>query len=151
METLEFFKKELDNQIKIFDDESTKHKKLYRRIRYFIFGFTGLSTLLAGIAIGSENIQQYLNIGVVVLTAGIGIASSIEGLRKPSELWIMERNQYHALKDLKRSFEFDLANNINDVNVKDYFDRMQILLSSVGKKWNKNIVKRSPIKNKLPK
>jgi hypothetical protein len=139
MAEIDFFKKELNNKIEHFRIHSKRHKSLYRNIRYVIFLLTGVSTVLAGIAIGSADIQQYLNIGVVIVTAGIGGLSSFEGLRKPSELWIMERNLFHSLTDLKRSFEFDLSKDEKNVDVQKYFDFMQILLNSAGEKWSKNV------------
>ena len=138
MSDKDFFEEELNKEIKRLDKESTKHKKLFRKIKYSIFAFTGLSTLLAGIAIGSEAIQQYLNVGVVLFTSAIGIATSIEGLRKPGELWIMERNLYYSLIDLKRTFYFDLAQNEKNIDVKEYFDNMQRLLNSAGEKRSKH-------------
>ena len=141
MNELDFLKTELDIKIKSFDEQSSAYKKLFRKIKVLIFIFTGLSTVLAGIAIGSESFQQYLNIGVVILTSSIGIASSYEGLRKPGDLWRMERNLFHALNDLKRLLEFDIAKNKENVDTEDYFNKMQLLLNSAGEKWSKNISK----------
>jgi hypothetical protein len=139
MAEIDFFKKELNRKIEDFRVHSKRHKSLYRNIRYTIFLLTGVSTVLAGIAIGSADIQQYLNVGVVIVTATIGGLSSFEGLRKPSELWIMERNLFHSLNDLKRSFEFDLAKDEKNLDVQKHFDFMQVLLNSAGEKWSKNV------------
>jgi hypothetical protein len=110
-------------------------------MRYIIFGLAALSTILAGIAVGSEAIQYYLNIGIVVTTASISVVTSIEGLRKPSELWIMERNLFYSLKDLKREFEFHLEANRDSISVEKYFDQMQTILNSAGEKWSKKVAK----------
>ncbi len=143
MATLDFLKTELNSQIDRFEKESTKHKKMYRHIKYLIFGLSGISTVLAGIAVGSSAIQYYLNIVILITTATIGIVNSIEGLRKPSELWIMERNLFYSLKDLKRDLEFDLEENNGSISVRNYFDRMQNLLNAAGDKWTKNVEKRN--------
>ncbi|GAA3518078.1 hypothetical protein GCM10022393_35240 [Aquimarina addita] len=141
MKEAEYFIKVIDEQIRIFDEESKKHKKLYRNIRYFVFGGTGLSTILAGIAIESGAMQRYFNIALVVITAALSVAGSYEGLRKPSELWIMERNMYHSLRDLKRAFQFEYFKNHTKMNVQPFFDQMQSILNAAGEKWQKNIHK----------
>lgn len=142
MDEIDFLKTELDSEINRFEKESTKHKNMYRQIRYIIFGLAGISTVLAGIAAGAEDIQYYLNIGIVVTTAAISIVTSIEGLRKPSELWIMERNLFYSLKDLKRELEFNLEENEGSMSVRKYFDQMQRILNSAGEKWNKKVGKK---------
>ena len=142
MAELDFFKSELDKQIALFDKESTKHKKLYRNIKYYIFAFTALSTFLAGIAMANEDIQIYLNAGVVFFTAAIGVANSVEGLRKPSELWILERRLYHSLLGLKRSLEFEHSKPGSQVDVNEYFETMQELLDAAGEKWTRQIKKK---------
>lgn len=138
-EKTEFFRKELESQIKKFGNESSKHKNMYRKLRYVIFGATGLSIVLEGIAIGKAEYQYCLNIVILVSTATIGIVSSIEGLRKPNELWILEKAIFNSLTDLQREFEFELAGNENSIVIKDYFYRMQRILGAAGEKWNKNV------------
>jgi len=138
MTETDFFRKELELQIKKFGDESSKHKYMYRRLRYLIFGATGISIILEGIAIGNPVYQRILNILILISTATIGVVSSVEGLRKPSELWILEKAIFNSLTDLRREFEFDLAGN-DAVVVKDYFYRMQKILGAAGEKWNKNV------------
>jgi len=96
----EKLKIELKYQIKRFEIESTKHKKMYRCLRYSAFGLTGLATILASLALQFNEIQVYLNITIVIVTAITGILASYEGLRKPSELWVNERNVLYSLKDL---------------------------------------------------
>ena len=93
-------KGELEEQISRFDKESTKHKKLYRLLRYTTLGLTGLATVLASAALTFAGIQDLLNVTIVVVTASAGVITSIEGLRKPAELWIHERNVLYALKDI---------------------------------------------------
>lgn len=148
MKELEFLIAELDKKIQAFDKQSTAHKKLFRKIKILIFIFTGLSTVLAGIAIGSASLQPFLNVGVVIFTSAIGIASSYDGLRNPGDLWRMERNLFHALNDLKRSLEFDIAKNQEAIDTEDYFNKLQILLNSAGEKWSKNISKMVTSTNK---
>lgn len=146
MAAIDFLKSELDAQIERFEKESTKHKKMYRWIKNTTFILAGVSTVLAGIAVGSETSQYYLTIGILVTTAAISILNSMEGLRKPGELWIMERNLSNALKDLKRELEFDLEENKDVASVSEYFGKMQALLNSAGEKWIQKVGNRN--KNK---
>jgi hypothetical protein len=134
-EKAEFFRKELETQVKKFGDESSKHKNMYRKLRYVIFGATGLSIVLEGIAIGRAEYQYCLNIAILITTATIGIVSSVEGLRKPNELWILERAIFNSLKDLQREFEYELAGNETTLDTSDYFRKMQAVLSSAGESW----------------
>jgi len=141
MENLDFLRTELDIQIDRFGKESTKHKEMYRNFKYLIFGLSGISTVLAGIAAGLNN-QYYLNIGIIITTALISVVNSIDGLRKPSELWIMERNLFYALKDLRRELEFDLSKTNGSISIDEYFDRMQGLLNSASEKWSGKVGKK---------
>lgn len=140
MKGIDFLNKELDAHIERFDKESQKHKKMYRSTKYITFGLTALSTILAGIAVGSEEFQYYLNICIVITTAAIGVANSFDGLRKPGKLWTLERNIYYSLKDLKRELMFELEKN-EEVSAQKYFDRFQALLNAAGEKWSKNVEK----------
>lgn len=126
---------ELKYQIKRFEIESTKHKKMYRCLRYSAFGLTGLATVLASSALQFDEIQVYLNIAIVIVTAIAGTLASYEGLRKPSELWINERNVLYALKDLRREVEYE-AGETGTLKEPDlYFNRLQQILGVSKEKW----------------
>jgi len=131
----EKLKIELKYQIKRFGIESTKHKKMYRCLRYSTYGLTGLATVLASSALQFKEIQVYLNIAIVIVTSIAGILASVEGLRKPSELWINERNVLYALIDLQREVEYEAAENGNLENPDEYFTRLQQILGVSKEKW----------------
>jgi hypothetical protein len=99
----------LDNRIDRFDKESTSHKKLFRRFRYIVFGLTALSSVLAGLALAFPRIQTEITVVIILTAAATGIATSVEGLRKPNELWIHERTIYYSLLDLQRELNLLLA------------------------------------------
>lgn len=130
----------LDAHIKLFDGESKKHKRLYRALRYMVFGLTAASAVLAGAAAAGQ-IGQWSNVLIICASALIGLVTSIEGLRKPSELWIHERGIYHALHDLKREVEFEAAGNITEQVIEQYFERLQNILSAGSERWGSQIVK----------
>lgn len=131
----EKLKIELKYQIKRFEIESTKHKKMYRCLRYSAFGLTGLATILASSALQFKGIQVGMNIAIVIVTAITGILASFEGLRKPSELWINERNVLYSLKDLQREVDYETAENGTLQNSDQYFMRLQQILGVSKEKW----------------
>lgn len=136
---LEILKSQLKEHITFFDEESQKHKRLYRRIRYSIFVLTALSTVLAGLAVVLD-LGPWLNVAVVVTTASIGVLASIEGLRKPAELWLNERSIYHALEDLRREVDFHSVETLSAETIDAYFSRTQALLNAGSVKWQQHIL-----------
>lgn len=131
---------ELDVQIKRLDDESSKHKNMYRVFRYLVFALTASSTALASLSLSFQEMQMAFSLSIVVITATVGVVTSIEGLRKPGELWVHERATYYNLKDIKRELEFRTADDDNPVSVDEFFDRMQAVLGAAGEKWRRQIV-----------
>ena len=67
------------------------------------------------------------------------ISSSIEGMRKPAELWILERNVYHALKDLLLELDYQFAEKNTNLDVDEFFDRMINILNSSKQKWSQQV------------
>lgn len=131
--------KELKEQIERFNKESTKHKRLYRMLRFTAFGLTACSTILASAALSMAGSTEWLNLAVVIATAAAGVASSIEGLRKPAELWIHERNILYSLKDLEREMKYEAAQGGTVPNVDQYFHRLQAILSASREKWSRKV------------
>ena len=139
-------RKELEKQILRFDDESTGHKRLYRRLRYAALGLTGLATVLASAALTFARLQDWLNIAIVVVTASAGVITSIEGLRKPAELWIHERNVLYALKDLLREMNYETTATGALKKVDIYFNQLQHILGASKEKWTKQVLPASKTK-----
>lgn len=132
------FCKQIKNKIEHFDKESTDHKHMHRRFRYAIFCLAGLISVLSGLAISFDSMQANINVLIIVVGAVIGIITSIEGVRRPQDLWLMERNVYYALLDLKEDYEFEVAGEAN-VDVDSYHKKMQQILNSSKEKWHKKI------------
>jgi len=107
---------------------------VFSTLRYSAFGLIGLATILASSALKFDNIQTGLNITIVIVTATAGILASIEGLRKPSELWINERNVLYALLDLQRDLEYELAETETLKNPDLYFNKLQQILGESKEK-----------------
>ncbi len=126
---------ELRKQISRFRRESDKHKCLYRNFRYIVFGLTGCATILASAALSFENHQTWLNLAVVFASACAGIVTSLEGLRKPSELWVHERNILYTLIDLEREIKFK----IEELDAEKYFDKLQGILASSAVVWSNKV------------
>lgn len=123
-----------------FKADSEKHKRLYRRLRYSVFLLTSLSALLAGLSLKFPESSAMINVLILLFSAAIGVLTSIEGLRKPSELWIHERTTFYTLMDLKREVEFEVDNDTPPEVIERYFFRMQDILGASNEKWNRNIV-----------
>ena len=120
-----------------FKKESEKHKLLNRRLRYFLFGLTGFATVLSAAALQhstDDQVRWFLNFSVVLVSVGAGIVTSIEALRKPSQLWILERSVFHALEDLKRELEYE-GSEATETKVDLYFYRMQRILAASNEQW----------------
>ncbi len=131
----ESLRDELKKLVDKFEKASDKHKSLYRIYRYTALVLTGLATILSSIALTSFGIQNFLNIAIVCATASAGVITSIEGLRKPAELWIHERNILYALIDLQREMDYEASSTGSIENVDDYFSKLQRILGSSQEKW----------------
>jgi hypothetical protein len=137
---VEFLQAELKSHIDHFKDESTRHKLLNRRLKYLLFALTGCATILSSAALrfGDADHRAALNLGIVLVTVGASIVSSIEALRKPADLWIHERSLYYALNDLKRKLEYDMSGE-TEIRVDEYFKELQSLLASSREKWAEKV------------
>ncbi|GEM_PF-1386310 len=125
---------------------SKKHKRIHRALRYTVFAMTACSTVLASFALYFPAYQSGISLAIVFISVASGVVTSIEGLRKPGELWIHERTTHYALKDLKRELEY-LEYRPADQNppptLDGIFTRMQSILGASGDKWNRDIASRS--------
>jgi hypothetical protein len=131
---------QLTEKVEQFKGDSDRHKDLYRGLRYAVFFLTSLSALLAGLSLKFPDSSSTISVIILLVSAAVGVLTSIEGLRKPSELWIHERTTYYALMDLKREVEFVVDDNASKDAVEQYFFRMQEILGASNEKWNRNIV-----------
>ena len=131
---------EIKEQIERFDKESTRHKNMYRTFRYTIFLLSGTATVLAGVSLAHPQMQHLYGVLIVITTALAAFVTSVDGVRKPNELWIHERTTLYQLKDLKRELEFRSVIDKDGVQVADFFQRLQDILGASGKKWSGQIV-----------
>ncbi|MBI4996746.1 MAG: DUF4231 domain-containing protein [Rhodocyclales bacterium] len=131
---------QLTEKIQGFKADSERHRNLYRGLRYSVFFLTSLSALLAGLSLKFPESSPMISVLILLVSAAVGVLTSIEGLRKPSELWIHERTSYYALMDLKREVEFVVDDKASKEVVEQYFFRMQEILGASNEKWNRNIV-----------
>jgi hypothetical protein len=131
---------QLTEKVNQFEGDSDRHKDLYRGLRYAVFFLTSLSALLAGLSLKFPDSSPMISVIILLVSAAIGVLTSIEGLRKPSELWIHERTTFYALMDLKREVEFVVDDSASKEVVQQYFFRMQEILGASNEKWNRNIV-----------
>jgi hypothetical protein len=134
-----FLVHELEVHTDRFNLDAEKHKRLYRLLRYWAIGLTACTTVLAAVA-ATNTLGPWISVVIVVFTAAAAVVTSIEGLRKPSELWIHERITHYALKDLRRELDYRCAAGLDPAVVKDCFDRLQSLLGASAENWNKKVV-----------
>jgi uncharacterized protein DUF4231 len=136
MEQHEVLEQELNCAIKRLHEDSQKHKRLHRRLRYATFGLAALSTILASAGAFSEHYRESLLMAVVVTTAVAGLVTSVEGTRKPGELWVHERRTYYELVDLRRELLF-IASRATDAELTQLFNRLHAILSVSAASWAK--------------
>jgi hypothetical protein len=135
----EFLRKELNDRMEWFEGESKRHKRIYRGLRYIVFGLTGLSTVLAGAALSFKAQQEWFNLAVVLATAVAGAVTSIEGIRKALELWVHERNILYELKDLERDMDYEASESGALKDVDGYFQRLQHVLTRSTEDWSNKV------------
>jgi hypothetical protein len=140
MDKKKYLLDQLDAKIKDFGKDSDRHKHMYRQLRYGVFGLTALSALLAGLALSMPEAGTVISVLILLVSGVVGVLTSIEGLHKPSELWIHERTTYYLLMDLKREAEFVLDAGSTDEDVEGFFYRFQAILGASNEKWNRGIV-----------
>jgi hypothetical protein len=135
---------QLDGLIKHFNNQSDKHKQLHRRLRYCAIGLTGLATVLAGIAATFPEANRFFSVLLVLTTAAVSVVTAVEGVRKPGELWIHERNVLHTLRDLRR--QLDLLHAAGErIDVMHYSNRLDELLNAAKQTWADSIVRKTGI------
>jgi hypothetical protein len=133
---LQTLRTKLAEHIEWFDGESTKHKTLYRRLRITSLSLLAASTLAAGTAASFPEWGRAFNLAVVAATAAAGLLASIEAIRRPAELWALERGTFHALCDLQDELDFRTAGNDAAPDLDDFFARMQGILRAAEQKWH---------------
>lgn len=131
-------------EIKRFDEDSTDHKRLFRRLRYSSLGLTGVATILGSITLICPEVKGWPGFSIVVVTVVSGVLAAIEGIHKPSELWMIERNIFHTLNDLLRELKYHTESSLDDKQLDVYFHRLQDILYSSSQKWSKNIKSPEP-------
>lgn len=143
MNKKEFLLQQLKEKIDVFEKDSKQHKNLYRQFRYSVFLLTALSSVLSAIALRLPGWNATISLIIVFVSATVGIITSIEGIRKPAELWIHERGTYFTLMDLQREVKFKLDENSSPDLISEYFRRLQEVLETSGEKWRLGIASKS--------
>ncbi|REJ74059.1 MAG: DUF4231 domain-containing protein [Acidobacteria bacterium] len=149
----QYLESELATQIERLDRESTRHKRLYRGLRYLVFALTACSAVLAGAALAVPQHLEVINVAIVVTSAVVGFVTSVEGLRKPSELWIHERTTMYALKDLERALQYAASESQRPLGAQEidgYFARFQALLGAAGTRWSREILNNDKSQSETP-
>lgn len=133
---------QLDGLINHFHNQSEKHKTLHRRLRYCAIGLTGCATVLAGIAATFPEANRFFSVLLVLTTAAVSVVTAVEGVRKPGELWIHERNVLHSLRDMRRQLDL-LQSSGERIDVMHYSNRLDDLLNASKLTWTESIVRKT--------
>jgi|HubBroStandDraft_3_1064219.scaffolds.fasta_scaffold149725_2 hypothetical protein len=139
MAKLDQLREELDSLITQFADESERHKRLYRGLRYTTLILTGTATALASIALTSGSAAKSLNVAVVIATVLSSAITAVEAIRKPAELWILERSTLHALSDLKRGVNYRIADGESKLDPDVVFEQVEEILNSAQQDWVRKV------------
>jgi hypothetical protein len=145
----ERLKAAVETEIDRFNIESSYHKRLFRRLRGTAMCLTGIATILGSVTLVVPdtlvpNAARWSGFLIVVVTVAAGAFTAIEGIRKPSDLWLIERNIFHTLNDLHREIEYYGADNSDEKRLDAYFARLQDILYSSSQKWGKNLKQPQP-------
>jgi hypothetical protein len=140
MRKREYLKVQLKEHAGRFKEDSEEHKRMFRVLRYGAFFLTAVTTALASLALAFPPYNNNISVAIVALTALTGVLTSVEGLRKPGELWIHERTTYYALLDLQRQLEFQEGDPEDPSSVDRMFAQLQAILGASGEKWTGQIV-----------
>lgn len=138
MSKAEVFLQQLNAKIRRFDEDSTSHKHDHRRYRYSVFALTALTSVFSGLALSFSDYQMVLNIAILIIGALAGLVAAVEGMRRPHDLWLMERNVYYSLLDLKEDFEYQTADE-TAVDIDQYHQKMQEVLAASKEKWSRKL------------
>jgi hypothetical protein len=127
----------LMKDIKRFDDESKKHKFLYRRCQTALIALTGITTVVAGAGlILPDSSGKAIQFAVLCLTASTAVITSWGEMRRARELWQHEREVYYTLIDIQREMEFVKANReLTQADLEGWFKRVAAVLGSSSQKW----------------
>lgn len=138
MSRLEKLRELLRNDISRFDDESKKHKRIFRSGQTTVICLTAATTITAGIGLlitdqADKNILQFCVLALSTIVTGI---TSWNEMRRARELWQHEREVYYALIDIQRAIDFYSANREpTDKEIDSYFERVSAVLGSSAHKW----------------
>lgn len=136
----EEFGEQISRKIKRLELESKKHKHMHRQFRYTVILLTALTSILAGVALSFESVQTEMQITILIIGAISGVVNSVEGIRRPFDLWIMERNVYYSLVDLKEEFDYEVSADVL-VDIDAYHQRMQEILNLSRESWSQIVKK----------
>lgn len=134
----------LKEEIERFDRESTKHKKIHRKVQTFLIVGTAAITVTAGLGLvlpGHEKEIQFL----VLLLSSIATATTAwSESRRARDLWQHEREVYYALIDIRRDLDFRSSIRVLELQeVEKLYLRAASVLGSSTAKWSRILEKKS--------
>jgi hypothetical protein len=135
----------LNEDITSHDEQSTRHKKIYRVGQATVITLTAVTTMVAGAGLIFPNRDNVLQFSVLSLTAATTAVAAWLEMRRVRELWQHEREMYYALIDIRREINFYNAHRqLTPAEVEAYFQRVSAVLGSSMHKWARILEKKNP-------
>lgn len=146
MSAFEWVTESLKQDIQRFEQESEKHKTLYRRSQTATILLTAITTIVAGAGlILPETSARGIQFTVLCLTATSAAVTGWAEMRRARELWQHEREVYYALIDIRREIEFLAASKeLTPAELEAFFKRIAAVLGSSSQKWARIQEKKTP-------
>jgi hypothetical protein len=145
-------KQQLQDKRKIFLDDSNRHKKNALHLQLAIIVLAALTTVISAVGMLPEEAKQkeWFQAITVALGALSTLLTSWLALRNFRELWLLERQVFHALGDLQRAVflqEKLRGGQVPAEQVLVWFESLNRILGAAGNKWAQLFAKEQEKKN----
>lgn len=126
----------LTDDIDRFSAESSKHKRLYRKVQATLIILTAATTVAAGLGLVIQHHESEIQFIILALSAVATATTAWSESRRARELWQHEREVYYALIDIRRELEFrSVMKALTATEIEELFIRSALVLGSSTKKW----------------
>ncbi len=137
------FRELLNSDIRRFDEESTKHKRIHRKSQAFLIVLTASITVAAGLGAVIPGHEKEIQFLVLLLSAVATATTAWTESRRARDLWQHEREVYYALIDIRRDLDFRSAISPLDLEeLEKLYQRARSVLGSSTEKWSRILDKK---------
>lgn len=138
MNTDEYLKDRLDDQISWYDRKSSANQKYYKRLRIAEFVLAALIPFLAGFVTFHGSVQLLIGLAGVC----IAVITALHGLYQYEKLWIEYRTTCESLKKERYLFLTETTPYSSSIeeNLKLLVQRVEMLVSKENTNWSQFMV-----------